>query len=95
MNVRDAELRMAEVAREDDERAALVAFANDVISWADATGTFFPERLYQRATAIVDAHEGTPPATGRAEPGAPHAARGRALPLPAPTPAACHAEDSR
>jgi hypothetical protein len=88
MNVRDAELRMAEVAREDDERAALVAFANDVISWADATGTFFPERLYQRATAIVEAHAGTAPATGRAEPGAQHAGRGREFPLPAPIPAA-------
>jgi hypothetical protein len=90
MNVRDAERRMAEIAREDAAIDGLLAFARDVISWADATGVPFPERLYQRAAAIVaaHAHAGTAPATGRAEPGAQHAGRGRALPLPAPIPAA-------
>jgi hypothetical protein len=73
VDVRDAERGMAEIAREDAAIDGLLDFARDVISWADATGTFFPERLYQRATAIVDAHAGTPPATGRAEPCAPHA----------------------
>jgi hypothetical protein len=56
VNVREAERCMAKVACEDAEQVALVDFARDVISWADATGVPFPERLYQRAAAIVDAH---------------------------------------
>jgi hypothetical protein len=56
MDVRDSERGMAEIAREDAAIDGLLDFARDVISWADATGVPFPERLYQRAAAIVDAH---------------------------------------